>query len=360
MALRFMDGFDHYAIGNVSPATHDLLKRWTAITHFGGGTGCQSQTVSSGRFGAGFQGSDSNCEFWLAKSLDSQPTWIVGLAVRWGGFTSPAGLIALNDGGTAGGGNTQLSLYPNTSRGLDLYRGDGITFLGGTESGILVASTWYYIELKATIDNAGTAAVRINGASALTFSGDTQATGNASASAVLLGGDRTQSGTTIFDDVYMCDGTGGSPYNDFLGDIRVETLYPNGNGATSNFTGSDGNSTDNYLLVDEAGGHDGDTTYVESGTINDKDTYAYTNLTNSTGTVYAVQPILEARKTDAGSRSVKSVARLGGGTEEDAASASALATGYSLYSDIRTTKPGGGSWSISDVNGSEFGIKVTA
>ena len=56
-----------------------------------------------------------------------------------------------------------------------------------------------------------------------------------------------------YDDLYICDGTTvpGEPVNDFLGDVRVDTLYPNGNGNSSQWVGQDANSTDNYLNVDD-------------------------------------------------------------------------------------------------------------
>ena len=37
-----------------------------------------------------------------------------------------------------------------------------------------------------------------------------------------------------------------------------------------------------------------------------------------------------------------------------------LADSYVYFEDIKHTKPGGGSWGIADVNGAEFGVKVTA
>jgi hypothetical protein len=136
----------------------------------------------------------------------------------------------------------------------------------------------------------------------------------------------------------------------------VECLFPNGNGASSQWVGSDGNSTDNYLLVDEAAPND-DTDYVTSATVGDKDTYAYSNLTPGSGSVYAVQIAAWARKTDVAERKIATIART---TSEQDSADRTLATTYTYYLDVRNTRPGGGAWSISDVNGAEFGVKVTA
>lgn len=37
-----------------------------------------------------------------------------------------------------------------------------------------------------------------------------------------------------------------------------------------------------------------------------------------------------------------------------------LSTSYLYYQTIYETKPGGGAWTTSDVNSSEFGVKVAA
>lgn len=89
----------------------------------------------------------------------------------------------------------------------------------------------------------------------------------------------------------------------------------------------------------------------------DKDTYTYEAMPNS-GTVHGVQIIPCAYKTDASARQIYTVARHSG-SEVDSA-AHTLTTSYAYYHDIRETKPGGGSWSVSDVNGAEFGVKIAA
>jgi len=241
---------------------------------------------------------------------------------------------------------------------IQIVRGDGTVL--GTGTTILTSGIWYFIELKATInDSTGSAAVKVNGVTEVTVSGvDTRNGGSAAtADRVIFFSNGSVGGTFRLDDVYICDGTGSAPTNDFLGDCRVQALFPNGDGNSSQLVGSDGNSVNNSLLVDETTPN-GDTDYVEGANVGDKDTYAYGNLTPTSGTVYGVQPNLYARKTDAGTRSIASVARLSG-TEVDSAAA-ALSTSYLYYRDIRETKPGGGAWSIADVNNAEFGVKVVA
>lgn len=337
MAIRFIDSFDHYP-------TADLSRKWTS-------TGGSASIISGGRNGSRLELSGSGNDT-LMKTLDSQATWVVGAAVMFSNVVTSSQFIAWRDTGTA-----HFELRITAAGVLTVARnGTIITPTSGTATGttVLVADTWYFIEVRVTISDTGTWEVRLNGAVEIDGDGDTRNAANATANQLRL---EPASGLIVYyDDLYVLDTSGGAPQNDFLGDSKVECLFPNGNGNSSQLDGSDGNQVDNYLLVDETD-PDEDTTYVQSADTGDKDTYAYTNLASSSGTVYAVAPIPYLRKADAGSRRAASVARLSA-TEEDSSDKMVLDS-YTYSPDYRPTKPGGGAWSITDVNDAEFGLKVT-
>lgn len=334
MAMRFCDSFDHYTTGF-------LTTKWDAVS-----SGADN-SITTGRFSQGWQTSFSKT---LRKTIDAQPTWIIGFAAILQNGANTGILSALYDGGV--GGTTQVELRLDSQRRLQATRAGTVL---GTGTTVIPLNTWVYIEYKVTINNStGVFVVRLNGATEINLSSqDTQNTANATADTFELRPPDTFAVT--FDDFYACDGTG-AVNNDFLGDVRVESRLPNGNGNSSVFVGSDGNSTDNYLLVDESTPN-GDTDYVQGTSVGDKDTYAFQDATPTSGAVHAVQAIPYARKTDAGSRSICSVARLSG-TESDGANHT-LSVSYQYHRHIFETKPGGGAWSISDFNSSEFGAKVT-
>lgn len=340
MALRFVDSYDHYL-------TADLLQKWSAYTQ----AGSIAIQGGGGRHGTSGLRTNSTNAPSITKYLTSQATWIVGEAIYFesvGATSSNSRLIEFLDGT-----NSQFYVELDTAARIRAVRGPSTVLETGTW--IPTSAIWYFIEYKVTIDNAGSWEVRVNGTPVLSGSGDTYNTGNVSAERIALwnGG---YHGNILRDDLYICDGSGAAPTNTFLGDSRVECLLPSGNGNSSQFDGSDGNQVDNYALVDEASPNDSD--YVESPDVGDKDTYAYGDLASTSGTVYGVQPVPRIRKTTAGSRTAVSVARLGV-TEVD--SANKMVLDSIVYSpDIRETKPGGGAWTISDVNSAEFGIKVTA
>lgn len=238
---------------------------------------------------------------------------------------------------------------------------DGLngTLLGtGTLSVYMRKDRWTHIEARVTIhESAGVVKLWVDGVLVFDQTGlDTQNGGTGVINNIHLGDTWSSAGMSAYwDDLVVADATSASG-NETLGDCRVEALIPNGNGNSSQWVGSDGNSTDNYLLVDEI--PPSSTDYVESSTVGNKDTYAFGNLTSTSGTVLAVQKSAFAAKTDAGSRSIALVSRLSG-TEVDSSNHS-LSTSYAYYSTVEETKPGGGAWSISDVNNAEFGVKVTA
>lgn len=336
MALLWADPFDMYAT-----ASNALTKN-----------GYSAGTISAGN---GRNGTNS-VRNWNANRVlpSTYSTIILGAAWQW---TAIAGLtttfLQLKEGATI-----HVGIGVNGGK-LCILRGTTIIATGTT---VINNSQFYYIEVKATIaDVGGSVEVRLNGngSAEVSFSGDTR---NAGTSGVIDTVTWIAVGTTSdVDDLYICDTTDesatyGNANNDFLGDVRVEYLPANGNGTTSNLVGSDGNSVDNYLLVDETALSEAD--YVESSTPGDKDTYAIANLTPTSGTVYAVFALLEAAKTDAGTRSLKTVVR-SGGSDVDGSATHTLSTTSAYYVEKRA-KPGGTSWSVSDVNSMEAGPKVNA
>lgn len=343
MALLFVESFDHWA-------TADIQKKWTATVN-------SSYNIETGTFRTGIASMRiTNQNTNIRKSFPSSVTTIViGLAFQFSGMQNTNRIIDILEGTTS-----HVSIQISNSNTLQAYRGPASVSLG-LGSQVLAPGIWYYLETKVFVhDSTGTVECRLNGSATPDINLTGQDTRNGQTGVIdgfNIGGGGSGGPTVYFDDIYVLDTSGGAPQNDFLGDCRVDCLMPNGNGNSSQFDGSDGNQTDNYLLVDEDNS-DSDTTYVESPDVNDKDTYAYENLVPATGTVYAIQLVAQMRKTDAGGRSVRYVVRHSG-TEEDSAADIALADGYTIYRELRTTKPGGGAFSISDVNGMEAGLKVT-
>jgi hypothetical protein len=215
-------------------------------------------------------------------------------------------------------------------------------------------STWHYMELKMTVaDAGGIGIVKIDGVEHINFTGDTK-NGGTAASLDRLNVDLAATNTAI-DDLYILDGTGSAPYNDFIGEKVIKAKRPVGNGAASAFTGSDGDSTDNYLLVDEDPVNITD--YVASNTAGQQDLY---DLSAATGlaSVDAVQVAFYASKSDSGSRSLKALQRSSGGNVV-ASTAIPLSTSWAaLQGSVRTVNPDGAAWTPANVNTIQAGIET--
>lgn len=341
MALRFLDSFDHYA-------SADILQKWSS-------TSGAAPAISSGN---GRRSSSalrltgtSSCT--LTKTLDSQATWIIGFALNVSAAPSSATqLIACYDAGTE-----HLRLRLNVDGTISVLRG-GATVLSTSASSIAFGS-FGYLEWKFTIDDStGSYDVHYNGASMTSGTGvDTRNAANATANQFQLRASTGPGGNYDFDDLYICDGTG-SANNDFRGDTRVDCYLPSGNGNSSQLVGSDGNSTDNYLLVDESS-QNGDTDYVQSATVNNKDTYAFADMAHMPTSIFGVQINMIAKKDDSGTRSICAVTRSGGSDTDG--TTQALSTSYLCYREIRETDPNTSTaWTRTDLNNAEFGVKVAA
>jgi hypothetical protein len=217
-------------------------------------------------------------------------------------------------------------------------------------------TAWNYYELRVKINGAsGEVELKINGVQAIATY--TMNLGSTNIGSVFLQGFVVNQGTTegnIFDDIYVVD-TSTTPNNTFLGDCRVDVIVPSGAGNQTNFTPSAGA---NYAAVDDLTVNDGDTTTVSSSVVGDVDLYTFGDLSASSAQVFAVSSCIYAKKSDAGARSVASVIRQGG--TDYVGTSFALATGYAVYEQVRNQDPTGSAWTVTNVNGDQFGLKTSA
>ena len=266
-------------------------------------------------------------------------------------------------------GDTQatvhLTLSLDTSGHLVVRRGTSSGTVLATSTQVFPLNEWRHLQMQATIaDSGGTCIVKVDGTDWINFTGDTK---NAGTNTTIDGIFLLQSGssnTYLADDLWVCNGTDdtattGRPDNDFLGDLHVEGILPTGNGNSSQFVGSDGNSTDNYLLVDDPTINTTD--YVGSATPGNRDSYVTGDLASYVSAVYAVRVSAYAAKSDAGAAGIKVGLRESGGTVTLAAS-QALSTTYATYWDaLRKVNPTGSTaWSAADVNGIQITIEQAA
>lgn len=211
-------------------------------------------------------------------------------------------------------------------------------------------------------DSTGTVDVRRDGISILSISGvDTK---NGGTETVISTIGWTQAGVNtqhLIDDIYISNNQG-SLNNGFLGEIVVETLYPNGSGTHSGLVGSDGDSINNFQNVDETSPNDSD--YNGSATVGAKDTYNLSNLVRIDGTIVALAANLRTVKSDAGAISMRRTLITPNGAAVPTLNEGAdiaLATPASWTGEIIEQNPVlVAPWTIASINGLELGAEVRA
>lgn len=294
--------------------------------------------------------------------------------IRWGlaGVANPfmgawwyiisfaAGVVMSFHEGSFTYANTHVFLSVNSDRSLTVARGNpqgSPVTLHTTAAGVFPdVSGGAYITMYAGIhDSTGWVKVFVNNVLVINLSGvDTRNGQTGVVHVVAVGGESStgMNGSKTWDDVVWGDVDSASDAT--VGEWQVLTRIVNGNGNSSGLTGSDGNSTDNYLLVDEA--NPSATDYVGSGTPGTKDTYVYADL-GVTGTVHAVQVGTHAFKSGAEAIAFRPVVRSGG---SDAGGVDvALGGTMDLYDEVFMLDPTDSNpWTVAKVNAGEVGFEV--
>jgi hypothetical protein len=347
MALLFFTGFDTYA-------SADIGKEFTSVTGFSGATpGINS---SGGRRSGGALYAPNNSASGSSALITlpgSYSTFVAGFAFNASQFLADKTFALFKDAGTA-----QLELQMNSDGTIDVTRNGTVL---GTSAAAMSANTYHYIEFKATIhDTTGSYELRLDGVNILSASNvDTKNTANASINSVTLGAPSQNIGsltTWKYDDFYVLDTTGSAPNNNFLGDVRIDSIYPSADGNYTQWTPSTGST--HYTLVDETVPNGTD--YVSNGTTGNKDSYAMGDVPALTAqTIYGVKVKAAALKDDAGSRTLKVGAR--SSTTDSVSSAQAITTSQLYYWHILETNPAtSAAWTESAVNSMEALIETGA
>lgn len=198
-------------------------------------------------------------------------------------------------------GTSQIELRINTNGTLSLTR-NGTALTSGTGTSPAIVNAWNWIEVKLMISdsiNENSCQVMLNNKLEINLPTGTDTKNTANAYANVFNVHNVGSGlgpiACFFDDIIVQSGVG----SDFLGDTCITSLFPNNNGDYSDFIGNDGNSIDNYLLVDDPN-PDNESTYVESGIIGNKDVYSFPTIETTASSILALELSVKCRKTDAG------------------------------------------------------------
>lgn len=348
MTVLFYDGLDQYN-------SIDHTRRfWDAVQN-------PTYQAAGGRFGGGafrFEQAGSN-QAWASICPPSALTsFIWSSSIKYENSVVERPVLTVRDGSASTEASVQLRVRVNATCKLELLRGSSTVIATSTLN--FPKDTYVRVELKATIANSGgTAVVRVNNVEYINFTGDTQATGNTTADFFTLEGIHgTEVGGFIFhDDPVLQDLLGSAPGNDFLGDLRCDDLYPDGDTAQKDFTAVGSGSTNADRVDDGSAGPDDDTTYVHSVTVGHIDRYTFDDLPLTPEVIFAVQGTLASKKDVAGTRTMRQSFKSGATVQPG--TTYGPTTDYLNYAHILALDPNtSAAWTESAVNALEMGPEI--
>lgn len=343
MNILMTEGFDMY---NGSGTNTGLQALWTNIstsgTFFGtngGRFGGQSMALQNGAIG-----SQTAAAYRIFNPSGNTTTMSFGFAFMTTNLITGRCLeIAnLSVGSQCGVGTTATGQ-------VRFYSGAGGTVLATSAAGLLVTSTWAYIEVELTLNaSTGSFAVYVNGVLACSGTGNTFAAGGAGGGLIL--GVRENVNLNVpnnFDDIYITDTA------TRLGESKIETLRATGDSSvqwTPN-SGSNNFSRINETLVD------GDTSYNQTATLGARDLYTNGGLSTTPANIWSVTVVGFEEKTDATTRAILHSVQ-SNGTDSDG-TAFNQAANYGRYDRIIQNDPHtSAAWTASGVNNLLFGPKA--
>ncbi len=359
MTILFTDGFDSYATGTVN---EQMRSRWNQNINISGlflspltphnhGNSLYISAVT------GDAGSTRMNFRHMPNIPDDVVSGIIGFHFRTSDTTQDVTepIMALRHLPTEGYELTlRIGANPSNSQ-LEIYRGNTILLGSG---GVIANDTWYHVEWRYLTSGsipASTNIVRLDGSEVI----DLAVTTNTSAfqdgiltTIEIQGADLAD---RYWDNFYFLSLTG-IANTGFIGPCFIETIYPTGDGATKNFTGSDGDQTNNYIQVDEQFPDD-DTTYNQSSTSGDIDVYKFGNPTGNVGSIRGISLISRARKTSTSLGLWRNVARVSGTNYEQGLNP--LHTTYDYFFDVLNVNPDtSGAWTTTHFSENSFGVKL--
>lgn len=356
MALIWVESMDKYSASVDNDFFNDNFN-WSGNTVSPG-----DMEAANGRFG----GQDYRCQSRLSTAQVRIPlaamsgtTLVFAAAVRFGATETASdgvqGFLDCYTAATAGSQHFSLAFTPAGS--FVMFPASGSAFY--SDPNVVYHRVWHWLELKVSLLDAGSFELRIDGVNVLSGSGDFRdGTGNTSTlDSVRLSGadDAGNDDSLLWGDIVILDGSGSAPYNDFLGDLRIENSVPNGDGATAAWTPLSGS---NFQNIDEAiSAYDDDTTYISSATVDQINLATHVDhvLTNVNSVKFAQLSAL-ARNDGATNLRLRAVSNA---VASESADITLVNGTYKWCNHIMTQDPNtAAAWTLAGINAAEWGVKA--
>ena len=361
MARRFTTGFELGALNEHNGSYAEGSNSYAAAI--------VTTPVRTGTYAAAFKASVATAGYTYFSQIftDHPQELYIRLAIRHNGFvggaTNPQNFLVVLEGATQQlvfgirPSDQVLMVRTNTTGGMG--NAGGSTLATGTA--ILTLDTWYVIEIYVKIANAGQVAVKVNGVTDISYSGDTAASANEYLDALRFGvhGPTGKAEYYYFDDIAINDTTG-SYQNSWVGTGGVYLLKPSADGATSEWSPSAG--TEHWSLVDDVPANTTD--WIQAQNADTLDLFELDDLPATIKIVDMVEVVMQAALSEAGYNEVQDVVRHGTVNYTGAAAQAVTSEvqNYVLYKGTAWYVAPGGTvaWGTADVNTLQAGVQIPA
>jgi len=338
-------------------------------------SGNLSIATTAGKYGGGAlalaSGSADTVFNTFASGLSSGNTICASFMLKTSAATKPTNGVYFFGIGSATANHSRVSsdsdVFPTLGISIDGRLNLALAGSIGTEAYVdinVCDGLWHHVEIAVKTDNStGISRLIVDGVESLQSitSGDTLTLGaNSDARDRVICGTNTAQQTTFYiDDLLIYDDVSSGIAGDLtytsnfpLGEVRIETIQPNGVGTNSDWTPTSG---DNYTNVDEDVADD-DTTIVATGTATDLDTYAFSNLSGTPSSIYGVMIGSVGKASPGATTGIKHYTLSSAATDESAEITLIGAYQFNqtfVGQDPNTTA----AWTEAGVNAAEFGIE---
>jgi hypothetical protein len=246
-----------------------------------------------------------------------------------------------------------IELRTNGSAQLQIRRGSDVLWTGtDTEP----TNVWLHYEMKVVFDHTANGAVtlRRNGQVVVALTGvQTKIAASDAIDAIRIAENSGSGQRVRMDDLYICDGSG-TANNDFLGQMRVRTLWPDTE-VQAEWTPTPPGS--NLPRIADTTPDD-DTGYVTADVSGLMDLYGVENLPASVATISGLRVSYRMRKQDAAAAQARCLVK--SGTQTANGQNDAPDTSYRYFSALFDTDPAtNAAWTPSGVNAVQIGFERT-
>ncbi|CAA2141462.1 hypothetical protein [Hyphomicrobium sp. ghe19] len=346
MAIKFFDGMGCYkSVAELAAAKNGII------------SGGASVQTTGGRFGGG-------CIF--AGPIGSNPLTLVIASALNAPIYIGAAMNFERDNSTfrefmrfiSSGSNTMCQLGGNTASGQLFVNNKSGTTLAYSSGAPLTPNVWHWLEVRfvpgSTTSN-GSLAVHVDGEEVLNVTGADFNRGTETLARMFLGGYSNVSNSARVDDLVIWDETGTD--NTWLGDLRIDELVPTSNGSDQDWTQNTGIAWD--AVDDVPASPDDDTTHIAASTVGAKSSFGVASLAGTSAKIMGVKVRARAKKTDAGTRTMKTLMKSGAVEVQDAVGVDPTTAYTSVHGDMKLLNPDtSAAWDVAAVNALKIGVAL--